>query len=117
MKYYELVVHVPQNNLTTVLEVITGSAELKSLHQLAEPKEAKRASPQANGKRRARDSNGTAKSYIMERLAKGPTTVHELRTMLLNKKFSDNTVAARISELISTKKINRDPEGKITLRK
>lgn len=110
MKFFEMVVRVPEKQLVTVIEVVKGAAQLVSLREVEEgetPKKKGGREPKtdfyANGKRN-KGIKGT--DLMMQLLEDGkPHTTAELGKSFEHNGFKSDSVSPVLSELATANKV------------
>jgi hypothetical protein len=112
---FKVLLSVPGDNLTTVLEVIKGNASIISINANDEPK-TKKKMRYANGKR---DKGITGEELALQILTRNKdmkfTLMSTIRSEFVNKGFAPTSASAAISTLVSKGRARRIGDDQYTL--
>jgi hypothetical protein len=112
MKYFQMTLRVSAKNLTTVMEVVAGAADLLELKQLAgdEPEEGpkKKNFSYANGQR---NKGITGEELILQSLQKGALGSDAMCNVFASRGFAGHSFHAAASKLAKEGKIIKNGKG------
>lgn len=112
MKHFDIRIRVPAKHLTTVLEVITGTADILEMKQIeAEALEAekpKRVTSYVGG---VRNKGIKGSDLILESLAKGPMSGDALGAIFVSRGFAAGSWKPTMSLLIRAGQVIKNGRG------